>query len=527
MPRHFNTAGPCDPADHFTLSALDRLPDVAGLVADKKYFVLHAPRQSGKTTAMRTLASELTATGQYAALHASCEAGAAFPHAPDKAERLVAADVVAQGLQWLPEALRPPANLEGEAGGALANLLQRWSSACPLPVVLFLDEIDALQDEALISVLRQIRAGYPGRPRGFPHSLALIGLRDVRDYKVQSGGMPHLGTASPFNIKAESLTLAAFSHDDVAELYSQHTAETGQRFTDEAVARAFELTQGQPWLVNALAYDLTYFKRVPVDTTITVHHIDEAKERLIVSRQTHLDSLADKLREDRVRRVIEPILVAEMIPMSVSRDDLEYCIDLGLVRQIRGAPPEIANPIYREVLPRDLAMPAADRIILPERPWTLADGRLDVDGLMAAFVDFWRENAEIMVHGMPYAEPAAQLVLMAFMQRVVNGGGTIDREYALGTRRIDLCIRWPYAESGQRREQRIAFELKVWRDKRKDPLVEGLVQLEAYLARLSLDWGFLVLFDQRSAADEVPWEERPRWESATTASGRSVRVLRL
>lgn len=118
---------------------------------------------------------------------------------------------------------------------------------------MFLDEIDALQDAALISVLRQLRDGYANRPAGSPRSLALIGMRDVRDYKVASGGSPYLHTSSPFNIKVESLTLRLFTQEEVAMLYRQHTEETGQIFTPEALQRAFDLTQGQPWLVNALA----------------------------------------------------------------------------------------------------------------------------------------------------------------------------------------------------------------------------------------------------------------------------------
>ncbi|PNK03574.1 polyketide biosynthesis operon protein CyrO, partial [Cylindrospermopsis raciborskii S07] len=134
---------------------------------------------------------------------------------------------------------------------------QGWAMASPLPLVVFLDEIDSLEDQTLISILRQLRAGYPNRPQGFPHSVGLIGMRDVRDYKVKSGGSERLNTSSPFNIKAESLTLSNFSFTDVQNLYEQHTTATGQVFTPEAVQQAYYLTDGQPWLVNALARQAT------------------------------------------------------------------------------------------------------------------------------------------------------------------------------------------------------------------------------------------------------------------------------
>lgn len=112
---------------------------------------------------------------------------------------------------------------------------------------------------------------------------------------------------------------------------------------------------------------------------------------------------------------------------------------------------------------------------------------------------------------------------MAYLQRVVNGGATIEREYAAGSGRMDLCIRWPVSGG----EQLVAIELKVWRDRQSDPLPEGLSQLEGYLGRLGLTEGFLVIFDRRRSAEEVPWDERPRWEREDLAGNKRVRVLRL
>jgi hypothetical protein len=109
-----------------------------------------------------------------------------------------------------------------------------------MPLVLFFDETDALRGESLRSVLRQLRSGYRYRAHAFPASVVLCGLRDVRDYKAASGGDPsRLGTASPFNIAVESLRIGDFSFEEVANLYQQRTAETGQEFTPEAIDRAF------------------------------------------------------------------------------------------------------------------------------------------------------------------------------------------------------------------------------------------------------------------------------------------------
>ena len=173
-----------------------------------------------------------------------------------------------------------------------------------------------------------------------------------------------------------------------------------------------------------------------------------------------------------------------------------------------------------------LSASAQSSVTADPRRFVRADGRFDIDVLLHEFAAFWVEQGESMTEGATYAESGAQLVLMAYLQRVVNGGGVVSREYGIGRRRIDLLIEWPYSDAaGKQQLQREAIEMKVWRDKRKDPLAEGLVQLDEYLARVRLDAGVLVLFDRRS--DAPPLEERVREEAHSTANGRAVRVLRL
>jgi hypothetical protein len=380
--------------------------------------------------------------------------------------------------------------------------------------VVFLDEIDALQDTTLISVLRQLRDGYRLRPRAFPWSLALIGLRDVRDYKVASGGSDRLHTASPFNIKAESLTLRNFTAEEVAALYQQHTDETGQGFTPDATARAFYLTQGQPWLVNALARQITEVLVPDPATPITPAHVDQAKELLIQRQDTHLDSLAERLREPRVRHVIAPLLAGEP-PDAIPLDDIRFVQDLGLCRTDPQRGLVVANPIYQEVIPRVLAEPTLTYIPYLQPIWLTPDGKLDPAKLLEAFLAFWRQHGQPLLKSTHYHEIAPHLVLMAFLHRVVNAGGTIEREYAIGTGRMDLCVRYGGVA--------LAMELKVWREGETNPLRAGLAQLDGYLAGLGLDTGWLVIFDRREGLPDIA--ERTTTEPATTPAGRSVVVV--
>lgn len=525
--RYFNTAGPCLPSRHYMVPAEERLPRAREIVEEGQYFVVHAPRQTGKTTALASMARELTASGQYAALRFSCEVAEPAGEDFERAEKLVLSTIrrSAEAAQ-LPDELAPPSPWpDDEPGSRLARGLMEWTRSCPRPLVLFFDEIDALQGDSLRSVLRQLRDGYTDVRDQFPHAVALCGLRDVRDYKAASGGDPRrLGTSSPFNIKVASLRLGDFTEAEVYALYRQHTAETSQEFTAEALARAYCCTQGQPWLVNALAYEITRRMRVPPAEPVTAEHVDEAKERLILERATHLDSLTARLGEDRVRRVIEPLIAGEsLLATDTYNDDLAYVRDLGLVAP--DAPVRVANPIYKEVIVRVLGNNAESQIVDSPSSFRLPDGQVDMDKLLRSFAEFWRENGEILATHSTYPEAAPQLVMMAYLHRIVNGAGFIDREYGVGRRRVDLLIRQPYtAADNARSVQREALELKVWRQGRPDPLTEGLSQLDDYLDRMELPTGTLVVFDTRPRA--APVHERTAFSQQRTPSGRTVTLLR-
>ena len=523
IPKYFNTTGPCEAKQHYMVPPLPRVPEAPEIAARGGYFVLHAPRQSGKTTFLRAFARSLSAGGDYAAVYLSCEAAEAKGDDDVAAQESIVRELVREASVQLPEDLRPaplPERLDSAA--LLTDVLSAWCERCPRRVVLLLDEIDAVRGQSLVSVLRQLRAGFPKRPDHAPWSVMLCGLRDVRDYKAASGGDPErLGTASPFNVKLKSLTLSTFTDEEVRALLLQHTAETGQAFEAPALLRLTELAGGQPWLVNAIANEV--IGEMKVAGPITRAHVETAKERLILARATHLDSLTSKLAEPRVRRVIGPLLSGELPEAdTVFDDDVSYVVDLGLVKS---RPLRVANEIYREVIARVLSSPVQETVTADPRRFVRTDGRFDLDVLLREFAAFWVEQGESMVEGVTYAESGAQLVLMAYLQRVVNGGGVVGREYGIGRRRIDLLIEWPFTDAeGKQQLQREAIELKVWRDGRADPLPEGLKQLDEYLERTGLPDGVLVLFDRRKTA--APLEERVREERAVTPTGRPVRVLR-
>ena len=392
--------------------------------------------------------------------------------------------------------------------------MTRWCEADPTPLVLLVDEIDSLIGDTLISVLRQLRAGYDQRPGGFPQSIVLCGVRDVRDYRIHASSekAPVTG-GTAFNVRARSLRLGDFTQAEVHALLAQHTGETGQAFTPEALDLVWTNTRGQPWLVNALCGRACFDTEAGRDRSraIAEEAVLDAREHLVASRQVHLDQLADKLQEDRVRRVVEPLLSGGDERAFTARD-LEYVRDLGLIA--RDDPPRIANPIYAEVVPRELTYATQAGLVQDPGWYVNDDGGLDVDKLLAAFQAHFREHSEHWLGRFDYAEAGPQLLLQAFLQRVVNSGGRIEREYGLGRGRTDLLVFWPRRGGPPGRADRCVIECKVLHRSLERTIREGLEQTAQYMDRCECGAGHLVIFDR---------SEGKRWEDKIIRREESLR----
>ena len=522
MVRHFNIAGPVVPSDHYCIPSLKRLDldYVLSLIRGREYFTLHAPRQTGKTSALLALQDLLNsgAEGHYRCVYMNVEPGQVL-----REDVSAAMEAILDQLSMAAESALGDASAETICNDVLAlshrgNALQRalflWAQADPRPVVLLIDEIDALVGDTLISVLRQLRAGYHLRPASFPQSIVLCGVRDLRDYRIHSKSQEPVTGGSAFNISADSLRLGDFSRAEVEILLAQHTEETGQAFLPEAVERMWTQTQGQPWLVNALCHRACFRSARGRNRArpITDSDLLEAQEQLIVERVVHLDQLADKLREERVRRVIEPLLSGGDRREFAARD-LEYVRDLGLVAS--GTPTRIANPIYAEVVPRELTWIVQEGLEQDAAWYVDSEGSLDMENLMRAFQTFFRQNSEFWIQRFKYKEAGPQLLLQAFLQRIVNGGGRIEREYSLGRGCTDLLVVWP--RDGK--EQRLVIECKILRDGLEGTIRAGLAQIAGYMDKCGAKAGHLVIFDR----NEGRWEDKI-FRRSEKANGASVEV---
>ena len=239
----------------------------------------------------------------------------------------------------------------------------------------------------------------------------------------------------------------------------------------------------------------------------------EAKEKIIREQGTHLDSMMEKLEEPRVRRIVEPVMLGGGVDRTRFRDDVSYCIDLGLLVDDRGSL-KPANPIYAETIGRFLTRGVQSEIhmLRPENPWVREDG-LDMDGLMAAFQQFWRENADANAVPFQYREAYPHLVLQAFLQRVINGGGQIIREMALGSGRLDLGVKF--------RDATYAVEVKTAAYYEKSPPAAH-EQMARYMDRLGVGEGWLVVADSDLTK---PWDGKIS-TADIQQEGKTIHVVR-
>jgi AAA domain len=513
MTRFFNTAGLCFPNDHYMIDPLKRFSGVMELLRKRLYFTIHAPRQTGKTTYLHVLAQKLNSENQYIALVASFERAGVESLTLEKANEILIDSIYRNARIQLPEPLRPDPPRDKQYLD-LSDYLTSWCQNQEKPIVLFIDEIDALMDDLLVSVLRQLRDGYQARPKHFPSSIVLVGLRDVREYKAEiRKGNKSLGTASPFNVKSRSLYLNNFTKGEVFELLEQHTEETGQVFPIGVKDEIYRLANGQPWLTNALANQI--ISEILADDytrEITIETVTQAKNQLILRRDTHLDSLVDKLKEERVKRIVQAILNGDQLQFDILDDHIAYVRDLGLVSQT--SPLTFANPIYAEIVPRIMASPMQESLPMEIQPrsFVSAEGHLDMEKVLKEFQEYYRRNSGAWLDRYEYKESAHHLLLMAFLQRVINAGGEIIREMALGNKRIDMLVKY--------KQQEFALELKIKRDNLT--IEDGKKQLAGYLDQLGLDEGYLVIFDPT----DLPWEKKIYLQQ-TTFNNKTIHMVGL
>lgn len=513
--RTFNTVGPVGATDHYCIPPLSRsgLDSALKLILEKKYFILHGPHQSGKTSALLALADSLN-SGTHGAFRCVYANVAAVREARDEVSLVVPAvvcELEKAGLRYLKDEslkeLCAEVLARGRPDTAIERLLSAWAGSDLRPLVLLIDGIDSLQGDGFITVLRQSRAGYDRRPSEFPQSIVLCGLTDVRQWRIRSASTGYVVAGdSAFNIAADSVRLGNFSRSEVELLLAQHTAESGQEFEPAAVNRVWVQTRGQPGLVNALC------RRVcsppdaepPSAHPITENDFWEAQEYLLQERGEHLGRLAVELEDGRIRSVVETLLLCTPVRHNAA-ENVGYARDVGLIA-LDDDPQRIANPIYREAVPRYLTSAVQDDLPIQPDRFVDAAGGLDLHGLLENFRDFFVQRPERWSQQVLGYEVGPQLMLQAYLQKVVSGRGWMLRDYGLGRGRTDLLVVW--RQGGKKR--RFVVESMECRGGVERLMRIGAVNTGSYMKRCGAEAGHFVIFDPTQAA----WKEELFWRRA-------------
>lgn len=508
----FNTAGPVNTKDHYCIDPLTRFDskEILRLIEEKKYFVLYAPRHSGKTSCLLALAHYLNENGNYKCLYLNIESAHAGHHDPcismAMAMKGILSELASRARDFLgdtfPETVFPGILNEKGPTLALNELLTLWAKNSEKPIVLFFDGIDSMEGGLLISLLRQVKSGYDKRPGLFPQSIIFCGIEDLQYKKLKETGDGIVTGGSIFNIEGKSLRLNNFNKEEVTSLLLQYAKDTGIKIGEAVFNRLWELTRGLPWIVNAIAYEIC-FEMIPRKKDIKeirLKDLEEAAENLIQRREIHLKNLIDKLNEERVKKIICPMLTGADFPDDATEEDLRYVYYLGLV-DLRGGDVEIANEIYREVIPRALIYPT-QLLIRYNLSWYLEDdGSLDMTKILRLFQLFYKKHFEQWVKRFSYREAGASLLLQAFLQRIIDGGGRIERIYGIGREYTTLIIQWPYAD----KTQGAVIDSWYLKDSFDDLVKTGMEKILDVCKRVSITCGHLIVFHQ---SPDESWEQK-------------------
>ena len=181
MIRYFNIAGPCNREKHYMIDAFSRLKGVEQLIDMEQYFVIHAARQSGKTTYLKDLTQRLNESGKYYALYCSLETIQVVENEEKGIPEIVRGIRSMLRFSDIPHKETFAENAEYENyTGVLNTEFSLFCMKLDKPLVVLFDEVDCLSEGTLISFMRQLRKGYNDRCSiPFIHPVALVGMRNI------------------------------------------------------------------------------------------------------------------------------------------------------------------------------------------------------------------------------------------------------------------------------------------------------------------------------------------------------------
>ncbi|MXZ00734.1 AAA family ATPase, partial [Candidatus Poribacteria bacterium] len=502
--------GPVYPEENYVVARRDELADFIKRIERGRYIVLFAPRQTGKTTFFQNALDSLETEGStYFPIQLNFEGyvdsnADAFYRSLCKEICKAIKSVFQKRGQSPSDALnRFLANAQitepismreffEDLGGLLEN--RRF--------VVIIDEFDSIPRDAIRGFLHSLRQIYLSRRTRCPHSLGIIGVKDITQLNYDR-------SISPFNIQDE-FKLPNFTPEQVEELLSQYTDEVGQPFTPETVAAIHKQTAGQPVLVNRFAQILTEEMDIPKSEPITMEHFFQAHAQLLRERNTNIDHLVTNIRRDRRFEAFLMKIASydEGVDFNLDSDLINELATYGVIAEGADGMCEIVNPIYQYRILRAFRpiMNGLEQEYLPEdnraefQDYLTSDGQIQMAALLDNFRDFIaRVGFRILQVPDTPQEYVGQHLLFAYLEQFVQSvGGTMYLEVQTGRGRMDILI--------LHRNRKYIVETKIWGGESR--YQTGKAQLAAYVRSEGAEEGYYVVFDHRNTPE-------PRVETET------------
>ena len=501
--RRFWTQGRVYPRQHYVVSRSKEITDFLTRVKEGRYIVLFAPRQTGKTTffrmALDTLATE---SSNYFAIQLNFEAYKNL--SPSDFYEDFCKRVRKEIEQVFEKRGHAPCNILTQflENAKITNhismmdFFQQFSSALhnqynDQKVVVVIDEFDGIPQAVLSDFLHSLRNIYLSDETRCPYSVGIIGVKSIAQLNYDR-------SVSPFNIQDE-FHLPNFTFEQVQELFTQYTDETGQPFSPEVIEALHKQTAGQPFLVNRFAQILTEELDIPKTETITMPHFANGLTLLLGEDNVNIRHLLTNIRRDpRFERLLMKIVSYDKGMQYNQRNDLmNQLTTYGVIAKGTDGMCEIVNPIYQHCIIQAFQplFNGLEGDYFPENSDTdfidylTSDGKIEMTALLDNFQDFIARAGFKILH-VPDTpkEFVGQYLLYAYLDQFVRiVRGTMYLEVQTGRGRIDLLI--------LHNTQKYIVETKIWESDRR--YQSGKRQLAAYLKSEGAVEGYYIVFDHR------------------------------
>ncbi|MCK4766235.1 MAG: AAA-like domain-containing protein [Candidatus Aminicenantes bacterium] len=468
--------------------------DMKTMVDLGRYFSIFAPRQSGKSTFLEQICSELHRDPTYAVILLS------FQNLKNVDKREFYKEIEKVLYARLKNRLREVnckkcavvesflENHHLKDHLSFMHLFEELNRIIEFKkITVFIDEFDGIplsELENFLTTLRELYMKCKKVEQKALYSVGLIGIRNVTKLIVSG--------KSPFNI-ADQVDMPPFSLKNVRDLYAQYTAETNQPFTEEAVKRVHRESAGQPWLVNRLGTILTVDIKPGTPKPIEESDVEEAIRVLLLERNDHFDNLYEKAKLYKETFVK---IVFDHVKYNPDDEDQTWLEQYGLIKK-KDRKAVVANNIYKERYLETFFHETRVPEELSAAAYSLPDGSLDMENIL---LDFEQYIAQIGVRAFyrekkPY-EKTGQFLLTAWLYQFVRrGAGELRYEVPGGFGRMDILLSY--------RGRKYIIETKVNRQNLSRTLEKGIAQVaEKYLTAESVREGFLVIFDTKTLLGE-------------------------